>query len=107
MERFFKTPHVMAALRCGPLASLLDEIAQELQDDGYAASTARFKLVVASDSSEWSERESIHPQSFSQQHATVCMQYRDERRCARREDAEAAVSRLERNSNRFPLAGST
>jgi len=49
MERFFKKPHMVAALRCGPLASFLDEIAQELQDDGYATSTARFQLVIASE----------------------------------------------------------
>lgn len=58
MERFFKKPHTVAALRCAPLSSFLDEIAQELQDEGYAASTARFQLVVASDFSAWLERES-------------------------------------------------
>lgn len=94
MERFFKKPHTVAALRCGPLASFLDEIAQELQYDGYAASTARFQLVVASDFSAWLERESLQPQCISRQHASAYMQYRDERRCTKREDAEAAINRL-------------
>jgi len=78
MERFFKKPHVVAQLRCGPLVSLLDEIAQELQDDGYAPSTARFQLLVASDFSGWLEMESINLQCISRQHATAYMRYRDE-----------------------------
>jgi hypothetical protein len=40
MERFFKKPHMVAESRCGPLASFLDEIAQELHDDGYAMMVA-------------------------------------------------------------------
>lgn len=94
MERFFKKPHVVAQLRCGPLASILDAIAQELQDDGYAPSTARFQLLVASDFSGWLERESINPQCISRQHAMAYMRHRDERRCPSREDAEAALNRL-------------
>lgn len=85
---------MVAELRRGPLASFLDEIAQELQDDGYATSTARFQLVVASDFSGWLERESIQPQCISRQHATAYMRYRDERGCVKREEAEAAINRL-------------
>jgi integrase/recombinase XerD len=94
MEQFFKKPHMVAELRCGPLAPLLDQIAQELQDDGYATSTARFQLVVASDFSGWLGRESIQPQCISRQHATAYMRYRDERGCVKREEAEAAINRL-------------
>ncbi|MDX2105830.1 MAG: site-specific integrase [Candidatus Melainabacteria bacterium] len=94
MERFFKKPHMVAGLRCGPLASFLDEIAQELQDDGYATSTARFQLIVASDFSGWLERESIQTQCISRQHSTAYMRDRDERGCVKREEAEAAINRL-------------
>jgi integrase/recombinase XerD len=94
MERFFKTPHVVSELRRGPLAPFLDEIAQELSDDGYSVSTARFQILVDSDFSRWLELESVHAQDVKRHHATAYMRTRDERRCGKREEAEAALNRL-------------
>lgn len=94
MERFFKTPHGVSELRRGPLAPFLDEIAQELSDDGYSISTARFQILVDSDFSRWLELESVHAQDVKRHHATAYIKSRDERRCGRREEAEAALNRL-------------
>jgi len=33
MKQIFQTPHMVAAFRCGALASFLDDIAQKLQND--------------------------------------------------------------------------
>jgi site-specific recombinase XerD len=94
MERFFKRPDTVAKLRCGPLASFLDEIAQELQDDGYAVSTARFQILIAADFSGWLERASVQPRDISRQHAAAYIRYRDEQGKPSREDTEAAINRL-------------
>ena len=84
MERFFNTPKMVSELRRGPLAPFLDEIAQELSDDGYSMSTARLQILVDSDFSRWLELESVHLRDVKRHHATAYIRSRDERRCARR-----------------------
>lgn len=94
MERFIKKPHMVASLRRGPLAQFLDDIAQELIDDGYSISTGKFQILVASDFSCWMERESLRPEVLRRLHATAYMRDRDERQCSCRQEAEAAINRL-------------
>lgn len=93
MEKFFKSPTVAELCR-GPLAPYLIDIAEELGEDGYAVSTARFQLLVVSDFSGWLETENVDPRELKQQHATMYMQYRDEQKWGKRADAEAALNRL-------------
>jgi site-specific recombinase XerD len=94
MERFFKKSQMVTSLRRGPLALFLDDIAQELSEDGYSISTGRFQLLVASDFSDWMERESVSTRLLRRKHATAYMRDRDARKCSCREEAEAAINRL-------------
>lgn len=94
MERFFKKPHMVADLRCGPLAKYMDLFADELSNDGYSMSIGRFHLTVVSDFSRWLELNRLEAKEVSRKLASKYMKYRDKRGLGKRADAEATINRL-------------
>jgi integrase/recombinase XerD len=56
MEQIYKNPRTLIQMRVGPLGPYVDELAQQLSDEGYARSSAKVALELVDDLGRWLSR---------------------------------------------------
>jgi integrase/recombinase XerD len=66
MNTFFKSSHKINQLREGPLGRYLVDYAAQLQAEGYAYHTGRFKIRVVAQLSQWMSRQGVAIEGISE-----------------------------------------
>ena len=56
MEQLYKNPRTLMQMREGPLGAYVDALAQQLSDEGYTQSSARYTLQLLADLGRWLRR---------------------------------------------------
>ena len=76
IERFLSNPSVLQQLRDGPLGSYVDRFASRLSEQGYARSTAKNKLRLLADFSQWIHRQQLRVDELNEQRIIKFLKYR-------------------------------
>ena len=79
-EQFFKDPKVRRSLHCGPLDPHVDGFAEVLFEQGYAATTAKQKLLLISELSHWLKRHHQAVEDVSESRSETFLRYRKDKK---------------------------
>jgi integrase/recombinase XerD len=93
MEQFYKDPRTPLRMREGPLGAYVDDLAQQLSEEGYARASARYALQLVADLGRWMARRKIVAAQLTPEHLECYLEYRSRHRHCRSGDA-AIVRRL-------------
>lgn len=86
-ELYFPDPRVRQRLYEGPLATYIDDFANQLERQGYCRATAQEKLRLIAHLSRWLDRHGLHAENLNE----ACVaRYRRSRRRQGRRDRHAA-----------------
>jgi len=87
MERLYKDPRTLKRMREGLLGAYVDAFAQQMIDQGYTRTSARYALQLVADFGRWLSRcRTLVPQVTAERLASY-LKYRSERRHFRSGDA--------------------
>mgnify|MGYP001380104241 CR=1 FL=1 len=92
MQQFYMDPRTLPRMREGALGAYVDELAQQLSDEGYARASARYALQLVADLGRWMVRRKIVVAQLNAQHLERYLEYRSRHR-QRRSGGDAAVMR--------------
>lgn len=76
MERFFKDPNTVLRMRKGALGTYLDQLADQLNKEGYARYSSRLQLRLIAQFGRWLKQESIAVQDVTLEHTEQYLEYR-------------------------------
>ena len=87
MEQLYKDPRTLKRMREGPLGTQVDVFAQQMIDQGYARTSARYALQLVADFGRWLIRHQTVVQQVTAERVASYLKYRSECRHFRSGDA--------------------
>lgn len=93
MEQLYKDPRTPLRMREGPLGEYVDAFAQQLIDEGYARSSARYALQLVADLGRWLRRRRMVASQLTPEHLARYLEHRSRQAHYRSGDA-AILGRL-------------
>jgi integrase/recombinase XerD len=102
VERFFKDSKAIQRFRSGPLGPQIQELAEELTQDGYTRCSVRIKIRTADHFSRWLKRRRTPLGEITPKHARL---YTDRHGCKRSGDPETLGRLLRILATRGLIAG--
>jgi len=87
MERFFTHPKTLLSKREGPLGLYIDELAEQLSQQGYSRQWARRRLQLVAELSHWLRRQNLAAADLSLTHLENFLRFRARSRRRRPDDA--------------------
>ena len=95
MERFFTHPETLLSKREGPLGLYIDELAEQLSQQGYSRQWARRRLQLVAELSHWLRRQNLAAADLSLTHLENFLRFRARSRRRRPDDAAGLKAFLE------------
>ena len=87
IEKYFSDPTVLPSLHRGPLDTHIDGFAEALNERGYVVRTARGKLLLISELSQWLQKRHLVAEDVSESIIETFIRYRKGNKCLHREDS--------------------
>lgn len=93
MDQLYRDPRTPLRMREGPLGAYVDAFAQQLIDEGYARSSARYALQLVADLGRWLRRRRMVAPQLTPEHLARYLEHRSRQAHYRSGDA-AILGRL-------------
>lgn len=93
MDQLYRDPRTPLRMREGPLGEYVDAFAQQLIDEGYARSSARYALQLVADLGRWLRRRRMVASQLTPEHLARYLEHRSRQAHYRSGDA-AILGRL-------------
>ena len=76
LDQFCPNPVGLPCLATGPLGTYINAIGQQLSQQGYKRSTAKYTIRILADLSRWLQRRALTAAAFNEQLASDFLQDR-------------------------------